>query len=423
MNEAGACRWPEPPAAGPLGDGRHASARLRPGSVADLCSAVRDGVRSGMALYPQGGATAIDYGGPPARPGVLIDTRGLDRVIDYPHADMTITVEAGITAAELATVLAAKDQRLLVEVPQADRATLGGVFATGVCGPRRFAWGRPRDQIIGVRFVTSEGVEVKGGGRVVKNVAGYDLPKLLTGSLGTLGILTSMTLKVRPRPESSAVAWTRLDPGHDLEAILAGLNTTAARPVAVEILDAHSAAIVGEDAGLPAAQRVLAVGFEGSADSVRWQLDRLEEELPPGRVTRAEGDGAERLWAGLTEFQVQAPGPVSVVVAMRPSRVAWFLDVVDGSPWTFQCHAGDGIVRLHGLDDPGEDAMAGRIESLRGLAREADGTLIVPRCPTAWKPRLRVWGDPRPDWGLAAKVKHALDPDGALNPGRFVGST
>ena len=98
-------------------------------------------------------------------------------MIDYPHADMTITVEAGITAAALRAVLAEQNQRLLIDVPQADRATLGGVFATNTCGPRRFGLGRPRDQIIGVSFVTSEGVEVKGGGRVVKNVAGLRLPQ------------------------------------------------------------------------------------------------------------------------------------------------------------------------------------------------------------------------------------------------------
>ena len=154
----------------------------------------------------------------PGRPGVAIDTRSLGRVIDYPHADMTITVEAGITAAALRAVLAEQNQRLLIDVPQADRATLGGVFATNTSGPRRFGLGRPRDQIIGVSFVTSEGVVVKGGGRVVKNVAGYDFPKLLTGSMGTLGIITQMTLKVRPMPEASAIVWVPFDQPGDRSA-------------------------------------------------------------------------------------------------------------------------------------------------------------------------------------------------------------
>ena len=209
MTDTAAQSWPDPASGSPLGDGRHAHATIRPESIESLCQAVREQVALGHAIYPQGGCTALGYGGIPGRPGVAIDTRSLGRVIEYPHADMTITVEAGITAEALRQVLAEQNQRLQIDVPQADRATLGGVFATNTCGPRRFGLGRPRDQIIGVGFVTSEGALVKGGGRVVKNVAGYDFPRLLTGSLGTLGIIAQMTLKVRPLPEASAVLWVR----------------------------------------------------------------------------------------------------------------------------------------------------------------------------------------------------------------------
>ncbi len=226
MNQIAQPSWPDPPGAGPLGDGRTATTRLRPESVAELCRAVGESVREGLAIYPQGGGTALDYGGMPGRPGVAIDTRSLGQVIDYPHADMTVTVQAGITAVALNAVLAEHNQRLLIEIPQADRATLGGVYATNTYGPRRFGLGRPRDQIIGVSFVTSEGIEVKGGGRVVKNVAGYDLPKLLTGSMGTLGILTQMTLKVRPRPEASAFVWVPFANLSALGGTLDALNTS-----------------------------------------------------------------------------------------------------------------------------------------------------------------------------------------------------
>ncbi|WP_165225825.1 FAD-binding oxidoreductase [Aquisphaera insulae] len=413
--------WPEPPGGGPLGDGRHATARIRPESLDQLGEAVRDTVRAGQALYPQGGGTAIELGEPPSRPGVILDMRAMDRVIDYPHADMTITVEAGITAEALARVLASQGQRLLVEAAQPERATLGGVFATGACGPRRYAWGRPRDQIIGVQFVTSEGVAVKGGGRVVKNVAGYDFPKLMTGSLGTLGILTSMTLKVRPKPEASVVAWTILDADHDLESVLAWLNTSDARPVAIDVLDPRAAEVVGGPAGLPAGRRTLAIGLEGSEVSVRWQIGRLRDELRPTEIVVVEDERVEGLWSALGEFQVRGPGPVSLLAAIRPSLVASFLDQVDGNRWTFQCHAGDGVVRLHSRDDPGLEAVADQVRRFRATVSAHGGTLTVPRCPTDWKPRLNVWGDPRPDWSLAAKIKRALDPHGALNPGRFVG--
>ena len=174
-------------------------------------------------------------------PGVAISTTSISRLIDYPYADMTITVEAGMTLSTLSGILAGQQQRLLVDAPFPERATLGGIYATNTSGPRRFGAGRPRDQIIGVSFVTSEGVVVKGGGRVVKNVAGYDLPKLLTGSLGTLGIISQLTLKVRPIPERSAIAWVRY---HNLRAVseaLERLNVSETRPIAVELLNEPAA--------------------------------------------------------------------------------------------------------------------------------------------------------------------------------------
>src|SRR5262249_5636495 len=150
--------------------------------------------------------------------------------------------------------------------------------ATNTCGPRRFGLGRPRDQIIGVSFVTSEGVAVKGGGRVVKNVAGYDFPKLLTGSLGTLGIITQMTLKVRPLPEASAIIWVPFSKVELLSGTLDALNTSGSRPVALELLNRPAAETIGEPLGLPTGDWVIAIGLEDNAASVGWQINQLMTE-------------------------------------------------------------------------------------------------------------------------------------------------
>ena len=146
-----------------------------------------------------------------------------------------------MTLSALRAILAEQRQRLLVDAPDPDRATLGGIYATNTSGPRRYAAGRPRDQIIGVSFVTSEGVVVKGGGRVVKNVAGYDFPKLLTGSMGTLGIITQLTLKVRPIPEASAIVWVPFAGPEGRRRTLDQLNKSATRPVALEFLNGSAA--------------------------------------------------------------------------------------------------------------------------------------------------------------------------------------
>jgi glycolate oxidase FAD binding subunit len=413
--------WPDPPGAGPLGDGRFATVRSRPETVAELCQALAEHLSKGLAIYPQGGCTALDYGKPPARPGVAIDTRALCRVIDYPHADMTITIEAGMTASALRAILSEHNQRLLVDIPQADAATLGGVYATGTCGPRRFGVGRPRDQIIGVSFATAEGVEVKGGGRVVKNVAGYDFPKLLSGSLGTLGIITRMTLKVRPIPEASAMVWVPLDGLDDAARALEKLNTSDARPIAIELLSHQAAGAVGAGLGLPEGPWVLAIGLEDNAASVRWQLGRLMIELGRSDLAIREAAGAVEIWSGLIEFQAGDPGPLGCSVALRPSRVASFLAQVDPARWAAQAHAGSGIVRLQGLGQWDLERAAGEVARLRSMTQADGGSLVVARCPAEWKSTLSVWGPRRPDWALAEKVKRALDPAGVLNPGRFVG--
>jgi len=382
---------------------------------------VREQVEIGSAVYPQGGRTALDYGGIPRRPGVAIDTTGISQLIDYPFADMTITIEAGMTLAALRAILAQQRQRVLIDAPDPDQATLGGIYATNSSGPRRYAAGRPRDQIIGVSFVTSRAVVVKGGGRVVKNVAGYDFPKLLTGSMGTLGIITGMTLKVRPIPEASALVWAPFWNLRSLALVLDQLNTSLTRPIALELLNGPGARAVGQGLGLPTGHGILVIGYEDNAGSVRWQLDRLRTELARDDVAILEGEDAHPLWKALTDFSAARLGPVSLVANLRPSSVASFAFGLNPEQWSAQAHAGNGVVHAHATGDWTLEKLAQQLDKLRHLATEEGGNLILSRCPTEWKETLRVWGQPRADWAIAERVKAALDPHGAMNPGRFVG--
>ncbi len=413
--------WPASPLGGTLGDGRDALATLRPAHVDDLCQTVREQVALGNAIYPQGGRTALDYGGVPRRPGVAVDTTGINRLIDYPYADMTITVEAGMTLSALRAILAEQRQRVLVDAPDPDKATLGGIYATNTSGPRRYSAGRPRDLIIGISFVTSLGVVVKGGGRVVKNVAGYDFPKLLTGSMGTLGIITQLTLKVRPMPEASAIVWVPFWNPKNLADTVDQLNKSATRPSALELLNGSAARTVGQGLGLPTGQAILAVGYEDNAVSVRWQLDRLKAELGRDDIAVLEGEDAQPLWQALTDFQAARLGPVSFVANIRPSSVASYVEALDPERWSVQAHAGNGIVRAHALGEWSIATMTQQIEKFQGLACQDGGNVILAHCPTEWKKNLPVWGKPRGDWSIAERVKAALDPHAAMNPGRFVG--
>ena len=407
----------------PLGDGRFASVVDRPRTVDALREAVARRTGEGLAIYPQGGRTSLDYGGVPARPGAAIDVTRLSEVIDYPAADMTITAGAGMTLAALQQTLSNEGQRLPLDAPFPDRATLGGIWATNTSGPRRFGAGRPRDMIIGIGFVTADGEAVKGGGRVVKNVAGYDFPKLLTGSMGTLGIITHLTLKVRPKPETSAVAWVPYFDIDRLDADLAALGTSATRPVAVELLNRSAARAVGEARGLEGDDFVLAIGFEDNAHSVAWQLDRLRFEMPgrAGDFRTVMDDEADPIWQSLTSFQAATPGAISITANLTPSQVVPFVRSLKPGRWSVQAHAGNGIVRAHSLGESILEVIGPELDALRERAVAAGGNLVVTRCPAAWKDRLSVWGRRRGDWALMEKLKAALDPGHVMNPGRFVG--
>lgn len=413
---------PESSTADPLGDGCFATVVDRPESQEALCQTVARRAGEGLALYPQGGKTALDYGGPPRLDGALIDMRSLDRVIDYPAADMTVTVEAGVTLAKLQAVLADGGQRLPLDAPRSEQATLGGIFATNTSGPRRFGAGRPRDQILGVRFVTADGTPVQGGGRVVKNVAGYDLPKLLTGSLGTLGVICEMTLKVRPKPEASALVWAGFATADDLDRALERMNTSRTRPIALDVLNGQGARLIGSRRSLPTPPLVLIAGFEDNAAAVAWQVETVRHELDALEYHVLNGLDAAPLWTDLTEFQAEALGPLSFVANLRPSAVVPFLNGLDPDRWSAQAHAGNGVVRAHA---PGEWSMEDAAQAIRRHRAEAvqsGGNLVLSRCPTAWKTTLNVWGEPRGDWTLARRLKQALDPGGLMNPGRFIGT-
>ena len=393
----------------------------RPTSVAELGALVREADAAGRAVYPVGGGTMLDFGLPPTKDGTAVDLRDLDQVIDYPARDMTITVQAGITVARLQEILRGEGQQLPVDVPLADRATLGGAVATNASGPRRFGHGTLRDYVIGISVVNDAGREVKGGGRVVKNVAGYDLMKLYTGSFGTLGIISQLTLKVKPRAEATAVVTVRCDEAA-LNPLLTGvLARTRTRPTITSVLNTSAAG----RAGLAAGPFVVLIGYEEKRVAVDWQVETLKSELAPEQLagmTVAEGPDAEAWVRTLTDFPLTDGPGVSWKANLLPAETADFLlraDRLDPRPM-LMAHAGNGIV--HGrfpTDTPVERVRSG-LDALLRLAHSASGNAVVTRCPSAWKAALPVWGNSTADRKLMRAVKDKLDPRRLFNPGRFV---
>jgi glycolate oxidase FAD binding subunit len=396
---------------------------LRPGSAAELGDIVRRAAQDNQALYPVGGRTLLGLGNPPTRQGVAVDLRGLDRVIDFPARDMTVTVEAGITIARLQALLAPENLRLPIDVPHAATATLGGVLATNVSGPRRLGYGTLRDYVIGINAVNDEGNEFHAGGRVVKNVAGYDLCKLLVGSLGTLGIITQATLKLRPFPEETALVTTGCDKDTHHK-LLEQVHGSRTRPVCVELLNEPAARAVFGQAQVPPPEApwTIIVGYEGNADAVNWQVQQLVKELGAGRSLAARvGASAQTLWRALVAWH-EAPSQLTLKTSVAARTVATEAAahefVLPGAQ--VLAHAGSGIIWLRARDGLTIERAAELLPQWRYNALDGGGSAIITACPSGWKRTLDVWGPSPPDAWLMRKVKQRFDPRNLFNPGRFV---
>ena len=370
-------------------------------------------------LRPIGGGTALNDRRPANVEAIDVRLEKLNRVIDYPARDMTITVEAGMRMSDLASILKAENQRLPIDVPQAEHATLGGVIATNWSGPRRFGCGTMRDYVIGISAIDASGRLFKAGGRVVKNVAGYDLCKLLVGSHGTLAIISQVTLKLRPCPETSALVWMTFDSLQQINAVLDRLLVSATRPVAIEVLNPAAAKSLGRKCALPSNQPILCIGYEGAERETNWQVETLVAEcrpFEPRSVQTLLGQVADPLWAALTDFPIAA-ATASFKANLLPSRTMEFLQLATESGIAAQSHAGNGIVLGHLPSSASSTAQTESIlRPLRERAQSCGGNLIVLNGPAnktaaqAGRSELAaasVW---------TQRVKQKLDPLNLLNP-------
>jgi len=399
---------------------------LTPADQAELRRTVREAFDDNTPIYPWGGGTSMGFGLPPRDTGIGLSLLGLKRVIEHAARDMTVTAEAGISIDALSAVLAKEKQRLPIDLPNAHRATLGGVIATNTSGARRFAHGTMRDYVIGITAVDGRGTLFHGGGRVVKNVAGYDFCKLLTGSLGTLGIIAQVTLRVKPIPESSRFMVCRMRDWPAVERLLAGLINSQTTPTAVELLvgpawKSHSA--LGPIIGREVAH--LLVGLEGTKQEVEWMTSTLWNEW---RKLGVAGDAVSEhqthgLWTQLAQFPVEGNAPLVVKATLRASRTVEFIQLLLSIDPTcsIQSHAGNGVViaRLSQFGAGGlSNMLVGRLQP---AAAEHGGHVTVLSCTTPGELTHQCWwGSLGDSASVMEAVKRQFDPKDLLNRGRFV---
>jgi glycolate oxidase FAD binding subunit len=388
-----------------------------PASTDEASALLRAAAAHDLTVVPRGAGTGLDWGPPPSSGDLVVDMGSMGQVIEHAAGDLVARVQAGVTIGQLATVLAVAGQELALDAPADD--TVGGVVATGTAGPRRFRYGAPRDLLIGITVVRADGVVAHSGGKVVKNVAGYDLGKLFAGSQGTLGLITEATFRLHPLP--GAVAYVTAEFGLAERADAAAAAALAARsalvPSAVELDWPGGSA------------RPLRVGvlLEGTATGVAERAKRMSELLASagGSPGVQVSDAPPPRWG-------QLPSPSTVVrVTFWVGKLAGVLDAIAaagasaGVRSAVSGSAGAGV--LYACLDPSteSDTAVRFVQALRDRlggspARLDRGSVVVLAAPPPVMATAGVYG-PVPGAALMRAVKDQFDPGHRMFPGRLAG--
>lgn len=419
-------------------DGLRPAAAARPASPEEAADIVRLAAAEKLAVIISGARTKLGIGAPPARYDLALDLSRLNRIIAYDPADLTLSVEAGICVAELQKVLAAQGQFLPFATPFAKCCTVGGVLAANSSGPLRQYYGTARDFTLGMEFIDGAGTHAKSGGRVVKNVAGLDLHKLLIGSLGTLGAITRANFKTFPLPRSSGaflISYGRL---MDALAMRGALAASALTPHVVEIISPEAARLL--DPGgrqLPVGRWSVGVAAAGEprvVDRHGADLERMAREARADGFASLREEDKSALWEAIREFPAD-------LLAAHPQTVFWKMSVAPGNFAALIAETdriarenslapallvrAAGVAYLALLPAAGDSHLLDRVtracEQLfaRSVAQGARG--VIERCPLELKQRISVWGPAGEDFPLMQRVKKAFDPGNTFSPGRFVG--
>ena len=400
-----------------------------PNSVDELASVMVSAHQNGLAVAPWGGGTRIDLGNAISRLDVVVDLTRLNDVVQHNAADLTVTVEAGITLSDLRRTLAAHGQFLALDAAMPDEATIGGILASGAGGPLKWQHGSPRDQVIGMKVVQADGRVVKSGGQVVKNVSGYDMAKLHIGSIGTLGVIAEVSFKLTPLPRQESTILAAFDSAQAGHSTAMAIFNSDVMPLSLTAFDANANRL-GEVVDVQGAS-FLAIRLGGRPRTLaRFERETLKlcNQGGPLSAEKIDGVNAGDLWRKLTDFgwRRDLRPAITARVAVLPTRV---VDVAGDIGETEELdvavvsQTGYGMSQVCWFGDPNAAPGLARkvLERARDAVRKLEGTLIVERCPVETKADFDVWDDGGGPMKIMRGLKEQYDPRGIINPGRFIG--
>ncbi len=382
---------------------------IAPGTAQEVAQVLRYCNSAGLTIIPRGGGTQLGLGNRPRQADFILSLERLNQVIEHAWGDMTVTVEAGCTIGKLQRVLQVHGQQLAADPMQPERATVGGVLATAESGTLRIRYGAVRDLVLGVEMALPDGSVIKAGGKVVKNVAGYDLTKLAIGSLGTLGVITRAVFRLHPIPVAIA-SYVAVVP-----------TPSEASKLVLAILDSHLVYTGLQIQARRANQLFVHVRFEGIPESLQDQYAKLGRIAGDHKFVECAGD----VWI---ERQKLFANPGSAVICkccVLPSQIGSLCDALFRQAGLVEVAAtlvaqGTGLAEVR-LDAAGQQPLMTVLHALRSEVDRLEGTMTVSQCPVAMKDELDVWGTLKDALPLMHRIKQKFDPGQTLNPGRFVG--
>ncbi len=381
-----------------------------PENANELSALLQFANEANVSLLPYGGGTQLQTGYPPSTecPYLMVSLSKMNQILDYQPEDMTITCEPGTTLQEIQTRLATRRQFLALDVPLSETATMGGIVSTNLSGFWRPTFGTPRDLLIGVRAVTAKGEQVRGGGKVVKNVAGYDICKLFTGAWGTLGILTELTFRVRPLPDTTTILTWRME------------NLSSACTLGLQLHHAQLAPVSIFATNEIESQSTLVTELQGTSERVSWQAEEFKRRVQGAGVLVEAVEISLEMRSALLSLLSRGSGgsAIAMKISCLPSDCAKVIESLEGIPgiqMTAICGTGSLSFALPRFEsDTGEKVQ-------RSVPKDAN--LIWTKLDTTQIGRLEpdIWGAKRGEFLLHQSLKKALDPENRFSPGRFYG--
>jgi len=373
-----------------------------------------------LTVIPEGGGTKRGLGGTLEQADILMSLKQLKGVVEHSVGDLIMTVKAGTTLAEIQSVLAQNGQFLPLDAPFPERSTIGGIVASNASGPKRLRYGSCRDLVVGMRVVTADGTLIRSGAKVVKNVAGYDMNKLFVGSLGTLGVITELHLKLKPLPaKRSLLLLASPKGGAEIWDFSRRILDSHLEPLTLEVLNPRLAERL---AGV--SRYLLAVGLEDVPKAVAAQESWIRQNRGELQETEVLHDAEAEAW--WNRFAVIGTAPFALKVGSLFTDVIPVLEAAEQTAAALGVNivshggTGLGISRIY-VEHQEAEAFSAFYQKMRTFMAQREGYVVVESAPFPVRRQLAVWGDPPAYLRLLKGIKQTLDPRNVLNPGRFVG--